>query len=433
MSAPLLYPYQYEGAVWLAANERALLADGMGLGKTPQAVVAARMVGAQLTVVLCPAIARTMWAREWERWGGPGELLVYSYDSAVRNPSCEIAMATRKPDLLICDEAHYLKSRTSKRTKLVYGDRCDNTGIAAHAGRVWLLTGTPAPNDVGELWPHLRALWPAVLEGDKGYMAYINEYCRHMATTYGIRVLGNKVTKIAKLRALLHNVMRRRQVEDVLPDLPPIIWQHQTVDVARISPELRALEAAPETLAALAVLGDVEADPAELDAVALSTLRRLTGAAKAPAVAQQLLEELRENAYKKVVIFAVHKDVLATMREALAEFNPAYIDGSVPQTQRAAAIDRFQTDPACRVFIGQLQACATAVTLHAASQVVFCEMSWAPADNLQAAKRAHRIGQRMPVTVRMFGLAGSIDDAVTRVLARKCRQVDEVIETEVQR
>ena len=431
MSAPLLYPYQYEGATWLAKNTRALLADGMGLGKTPQAIIGAKMVRAELTVVLCPAIARTMWSREWERWGGPGELVVFSYDTAVRNPTCQILMTTRKPDLLICDEAHYLKSRTSKRTRLVYGDRCENTGIASHAGRVWLLTGTPAPNDVGELWPHLRALWPQLLTGDRGYMDYITEYCRYMVTTYGIRVLGNKREKVAKLRAVLHDMMRRRRVEDVLPDLPPIIWQHHTVDVARISPELRALEAEPETLAALAVLGDADADPAELDAVALSTLRRLTGAAKAPAVAHQVLDELRENAYRKVVLFAVHRDVLATVRETLAEFGPAYIDGTTPQNQRAEAIDRFQTDPACRVFVGQLQACATAVTLHAASQVVFCEMSWAPADNLQAAKRAHRIGQSLPVTVRMFGLAGSIDDAVVRVLARKAKQVDEIIETEV--
>ena len=431
MSAPLLYPYQYEGAKWLAANERALLADGMGLGKTPQAIAAARMAGAQQTVVLCPAIARTMWRREWERWGGPGQLDVFSYDTAVRNQSCEILMATARPDLLICDEAHYLKSRTSKRTKLVYGDRCENTGIAAHAGRVWLLTGTPAPNDVGELWPHLRALWPHLLSGDKSYMSYIGEYCRYMSTTYGIRVLGNKRDKVARLRALLHDVMRRRQVEDVLPDLPPLIWQHHTVDVAKMSPELRAVEAEPATLAALAVLGNPDADPAELDAVALSTLRRLTGAAKAPAVAEQIRDELRENAYRKIVVFAVHKDVLAVLRDTLAEFSPAYIDGSVPQTQRAEAIDRFQTDPACRVFVGQLQACATAVTLHAASQVAFVEMSWSPADNLQAAKRAHRIGQSLPVTVRMFGLAGSIDDAVTRVLGRKVKQVDEIIENEV--
>jgi SNF2 family DNA or RNA helicase len=95
---------------------------------------------------------------------------------------------------------------------------------------------------------------------------------------------------------------------------------------------------------------------------------------------------------------------------------------------RQTAIDQFQANPKVRVFIGQLQACSTAITLHAANQVVFVEQSWTPSDNAQAAKRCHRIGQKNPVFVRMLGLAKSVDEAVAKVLARKSQMISELME-----
>ena len=68
MSTLELYPYQHVGAEWLAGRSRAILGDTMGLGKSPQAIRAADMAGARRVAIVCPAIARVNWRREFERW-----------------------------------------------------------------------------------------------------------------------------------------------------------------------------------------------------------------------------------------------------------------------------------------------------------------------------------------------------------------------------
>lgn len=422
-----LFPYQSAGALWLAERKRALLADGMGLGKTAQAIVAANMIGAKSIVVICPAIARVNWRREFDMWGAGQEVFVESYDKVVRSKEVRDTIKSMEPDVLILDEAHYLKSRTSKRTQSIYGLHCMGKGIADYAGRVWLLTGTPAPNDVSELFPHLRGLWPDLLPADKKFMSFVTRYCHVDATPFGLKIIGNKKATLPELRENIKGIMLRRRAEDVLKDLPPIVWQEIEIEPDVLSPALAKLEASAEVKALRAVLDDPTAELSDAEGVAMATLRRMTGEAKAALIGSMIADELQANAYEKVIVFAHHKDVIRALRGLLEDFDPVVITGETTAAVRQSSIDRFQTDKNCRVFIGQIQACATAVTLHAANQVVFAEASWTPSDNAQAAKRAHRIGQTRPVMVRMIGLAGSIDAAVTRVLARKSRQISEAL------
>lgn len=422
-----LFPYQQTGVAFLQQKRAALLADGMGLGKTAQAIVAANEVKAERVAVICPAIARINWRREFAMWGDGQHLFVESYDTIVRRKSSREALQEFKPHVLILDEAHYLKNRTSKRTKALYGQHCRGDGLIACADRVWLLTGTPAPNDVSELWPHMSALWPELLPYDKKFFSFVQRYVHYDSTPFGLKFIGNKKERLPELREKLSSIMLRRKAEDVLTDLPPIHWQDVTVEPDEIDPELKAIEASPEVKALRAVLADPGAEVTDAESVAMASLRRMTGAAKAGVIGRMVAEELANNAYEKVIIFAHHKDVIAVLLDELAGFECVSITGATPQRIRQDNIDRFQTDARCRVFIGQIQACATAVTLHAANQVIFAEASWTPSDNAQAAKRAHRIGQTRPVMVRMVGLAGSIDEAVTRVLARKSRQISEAL------
>jgi SWI/SNF-related matrix-associated actin-dependent regulator of chromatin subfamily A-like protein 1 len=422
-----LFPYQAAGRDFLAVRDKALLADGMGLGKTVQAIRACDEIAATRVAVICPAIARINWKREFDRWGllKGRQLFIESYDKVARKGEAYEAIEKMRPDVLILDEAHYLKTRSSKRTKSVYGVYTRGDGLAACAKRVWLLTGTPAPNDVSELYSHLKALWPEVLPAPGTFDAFIRVYTHFDATPFGIKILGNK--NIKELRAKLQPVMLRRKAEDVLKDLPPINWHDLALEADEAITELKRLEADPEVLMLLEAIKNDQALP---DSVAMASVRRMTGVAKAPAVSILLAEELRDNAYPKVIVFAHHKDVISLLARGLHEYGAVTITGETPQGARQEAIDRFQSDPTCRVFIGQIQACSTAITLTAANQVVFAEASWTPSDNAQAAKRAHRIGQERPVIVRMIGLAGSIDEAVTRVLARKSRLISELLEQE---
>jgi SNF2 family DNA or RNA helicase len=458
-----LFPYQQVGIEFLAARRAGLLLDGMGLGKSAQAIRAADRIGAQSLLIVCPAIARTNWTRELARFGllrrkvqvitsaaqrleHDAVVVITSYDLAARS-AIRRQLLARRFDVLIADEAHALKSRAARRTRTMYGRRCDGQGsLVACADRVWLLTGTPMPNHAGEIWTHLNALLPEAVTVGRGRLTYpefLERYCVVQHTRYGPRIVGNRNT--AELRRALQPHMLRRRVEDVLPDLPAIRWTTLVADPVNVLADLESAEAAPE-LDLLRSVIDAAAAKAELhrdaaaadrdalvermlraDSVALARLRRVTGVAKAAAIVELLQDELATGALDKVVVFAHHREVLRALASGLVRYGAVAIDGGTSPGLRQVAIDNFQADPAARVFIGQITAAATAITLTAASHVVFAEASWVPADNLQAAKRVHRIGQTRPVLVRFVSLAGSLDEAITEVLRRKAHLLAQIM------
>lgn len=424
-----LFDYQRTGAKFLAENPAAFLADEQGLGKTIQVIAACDMLGLTKVVVICPAIAKINWRREFEKWGAvEREVKVFSYDKMTQSKEVRNEIAKFEPDVLVLDEAHYLKNRQAKRTKYLYGQFCRGDGLVRFADRVWLLSGTPIPNDVSDFWTHLKAIWQYPLN----FTDYTLYFCKTWNGQFGLKVLGNKAERMGEFKTILSSIMLRRKAENVLKELPQLWWQESVVevegwdDMAHIENEQE--RAAVELILQNAVTqGDLSDKLGEI-ASHMASLRRLTALAKAKPIAAQLAGELDDRAYEKVVVFAYHKAALEALREGLAKFNPAYIVGGLGNQERQSEIDRFQTDATCRVFIGQITACSTAITLTAANQVVFAEMDWVPAVNAQASKRCHRIGQSKPVIVRSFALANSTDEVVARTLAKKAQMISEALD-----
>lgn len=160
----------------------------------------------------------------------------------------------------------------------------------------------------------------------------------------------------------------------------------------------------------------------------VATLRRYMGMQKVPAIAEIIKEELRTKAYEKIVIFAIHRDVIEHLRIALCKFGAVTLYGGTPPEKRQIKIDKFMNTKKCRVFIGNIQCCGTAITLTAAHHVVFAEQSWVPSENAQAMMRCHRIGQRKPVSVRFFALADSFDERLMFVLKKKTKDLTQVFD-----
>ena len=424
-----LFDYQRTGAKFLAENPAAFLADEQGLGKTIQVIAACDALGLTKVVVICPAIAKINWRREFEKWGRvKREVKVFSYDKMTQSKEVRNEIAKFEPDVLVVDEAHYLKNRQAKRTKYLYGQFCRGDGLVRFADRVWLLSGTPFPNDVSDFWTHLKAIWQYPLN----FTDYTVYFCKTWNGQFGLKVLGNKAERMGEFKTILSSVMLRRKAESVLKELPPLWWQDSVVEVDGWN-DMAHVESDHERQAVELILqnavtqGDLSDKLNEI-APHMASLRRLTALAKAKPIAAQLAGELDDRAYDKVVVFAYHKAALEALREGLAKFNPAYIVGGMTAGERQAEIDRFQNDQECRVFIGQITACSTAITLTAANQVVFAEMDWVPAVNAQASKRCHRIGQSKPVIVRSFALANSTDEVVARTLAKKAQMISEALD-----
>lgn len=435
-----LFPYQVEGAAFLAAKGRALLADEPGLGKTAQAIAAADEVLGydERLLVICPASVVENWKREIARFAPwlSARSTVVSYNGARTHPE----LKTRRYGVLILDETHYLKTQDSQRTQAILGKRCDGVGgIVERATNVFLLTGTPMPNNPAELWPWLRAVMPESLIGKKSgrpvdYWPFVYRYCVTEDDALGRdpKIICGR--NLAELKARIAPFYLRRKKSDVLPDLPELRTDLLALPAAAPADPGRELGegagdrgrglagSAAELVREALERGGIEA----LAAIAphVATLRRLTGAAKVGPMAEWVVDQL-DGGLQKLVIFAVHREVLHGLKEQINKrYGVAVIEGGT--TDRQAQVDRFQNDADCRVFVGQIQAAGTGITLTAASDLVFLESDWVPANMEQAAMRIHRIGQRNACMVRFAMIPGSIDEQIAEACRRKLADIQAV-------
>jgi len=376
--------------------------------------------------------------------------MVESHNMIAVSSKARAAALAFGADTFILDEAQRLRGITinpsrgifspvpSKTSQAYYGPKTDGVGgLIERAERVWPLSGTPKPNHSGEIWPHLRALRPDLITIDRkplSYQGFIERYTDFSWTEYGPRFWRNKPETLPELKAILQQFIRRVEPSTTLP---PLNWEAVIVDPVAAKETLRALEdleKSPSVVKLKMSISEAESSGNPSDAVSwtssdsqLAELRRVIGEIKAPTIAAILADELRDNAYPKIVVFAYHHSVIDVLHAELLEFNPVVLTGKTSPKRRQEAIDGFQEDPSIRVFIGQMQACGELITLTAADQVVFVEDDWVPDVVLQCAKRLHRRGQQRPVFARMFSLANSIDEGTTRVRVRKAKMDSELL------
>lgn len=426
-----LYQHQIEGAAWLAARSRGYLGDVPGLGKTRTVIEAlSRAYGFRdgRPLIVCPAIVRTHWQREFAAMGfGQAPWTIKSYDEIVRGGDKLMwyLLGERAVDALILDEAHYVKHATSKRAQILLG----KNGYARRLPRVYAASGTPVSKNPLEFGTILLSLFPqvALAHGIKTLQDVRDRFCV-IEPRY---VRGKMIDKILpvirneeEFKEILGAVMLRRTLDDVGIDVPEMDWQVVRLDGTEGVDQFDGFAAhdrgwvngALSNLEHGATPADIANDPH------VARLRRRLGELKVGPVAEMLSQQL-DDSDEKVVVFAHHRTVLEGIVKVLGrDFEIAYIDGDTPQKTRDLAIDRFQTDPTCRVFIGQNIACQTGITLTAARRVVLVEPDWTADVNLQLGKRIARIGQRAERCVgQMIALAGTLDEGIVAHNQREVR------------
>jgi SWI/SNF-related matrix-associated actin-dependent regulator 1 of chromatin subfamily A len=132
-------------------------------------------------------------------------------------------------------------------------------------------------------------------------------------------------------------------------------------------------------------------------------------------------------AQDKIVVFAKH---FAVIDPVVSEFEGrcAVVHGRIPSKERQEAVDRFNNDPGCRVFVGQLQAAGAGLNLTASSQVVFVEFDWRPGMLEQAEDRCHRIGQKDCVTCSYLVVENSLDDLMLESTAKRTKNLAKALD-----
>lgn len=436
------FDYQSEDA-WrlIAGHDDALgLASDPGTGKTFTSLLAAHRLGVKRLLVFCPAVARPVWeveAKEFDDWRvvrldknkkadlSGNVLVIVSYEHAVASASIRDRLMTVDEDwdVMICDEAHYLKNPRSKRTEFVYG-----VDLSMRVNLVWPLSGTFMLNHPGELWPHINRLDPERI-GWLDYFHFTRKYCRfenkRVARGRTVEmIVGADKSNAPELKERLTGMFIRRKAD--VNNLPELNFQLRPVELANADAETMALfaEDNPDNEAIRRALQSE--DPVQAlngtDAH-LARIRTAVAMAKIPGTVDYVRDILK-NTDEKILLWCWHMAPFDKLLTELADDTTAVsIRGETTSKARERAVTMFQNDPNCRVFVGQIQAAGTAITLTSGSREIFLEQAYTPALNFQAAKRAHRIGQTRSVLVETMYVPDSIDEAILRMLNGKLADI----------
>jgi superfamily II DNA or RNA helicase len=442
-----LRPYQEDGIRWALRLAQAgfggVLADDMGLGKTVQALalLCARGPGGPALVV-APTSVCGNWVREAARFA-PG-LRVVDYAEARRDTligqagaldvivvsyalllNAQERFAARRWHTLIADEAQAVKNADAKRTQALF---------ALEADCRLALSGTPIENRLDELWSIMRFANPGLLGTRARFTA-------RFATPIEQR---NDREVRHRLRRLIAPFVLRRTKAQVLDELPPrseqlLAIEPSPAEAAHYEALRRAALSATETALA-------ESGSAGAQFNVLAQLMRLRRAACDPRLADsgypavgakveaigELAAELVANGHKALV-FSQFTDYLALLRARMEELGLAYqyLDGATPAAERNRRIARFQAGEG-ELFLISLKAGGFGLNLTAADYVLITDPWWNPAAEDQALGRAHRMGQRRPVTVYRLVTRGTIEERIVALHGDKRALAESILETDGQ-
>ena len=425
-----LFPFQKKGVAFIEAkNGRALIGDEMGLGKTIQALAWLQLHPEKRpAIILCPASLKLNWAREVrETLPGKqniqvlqgtklhtitGDIVIINYD--ILNAWLEKLQAL-KPQVLIFDEAHYIKNNSAQRTKAT-------KKLAKGIPHVIALTGTPIVNRPVEGYNIIQTIDKTVFPN---WWDFVHRYCGAHHNGFGWDFSG-ATNKEELHKKLTETVMLRRKKADVLPDLPDKLYSFIPMEMSNRDEYDRAERDFIEYLQEVkGVAAAKKANQAE-HLVKIEGLKQLAVKGKMKHAVQWIRDFLDTNG-NKLVVFAVHKAVVDALMEEFKE-EAVKVDGSVSAAGRDAAVKAFQEDPKVKLFVGNIQAAGVGLTLTAASSVAFLELPWTPGDLVQAEDRCHRIGQKDSVNVYYLLADGTIEEKIAQLLDEKRQVLNAVLD-----
>ena len=415
-----LRDYQYEGFRWMVRlahwGAGACLADDMGLGKTVQAIAFMLHKAAQgPSLVVAPASVVMNWASELARFA-PGLRVSVLNDADDRHAVIESAVAgdvvlttyglLQQEDEALAkihwnvaclDEAHTIKNRQTKTSAAAMG---------LDARYRLILTGTPVQNYLGELWNLLHFLNP-------GLLGSYEQFSR--------KFISNENADLSSLRKMVQPFILRRtktQVLDELPDKTEIIRRVSLSDM--------------EILAYESIRGKVQSEIESENKVTVNVLAEITRLRQA-ACSMSLVDKKWTSGCSKIEVFGeLIKDIVSSgnrvlvfsqftsfLSMALAELDSSglgyfYLDGSTPIKKREQMVREFQAGSR-RIFVVSLKAGGLGLNLTGANYVIHLDPWWNPAIEQQATDRAHRIGQKQPVTVYHLISGNTIEEKILRL------------------
>jgi len=473
IAIPLL-PYQRAGVAYMNRVRKGIIGDQPGLGKTAQAIATVSLDNSFPLIVVCPNTLKINWQREIKKffpnlttsilYGGKSvdipqsDVIICNYDilfqrnddiikhgfqslvvdeshaikNGQRKSSCPKCGATVKSNTVNCGACQArsirpIESWTVKRTEAVMR----LAKLQGPNDLTLLLTGTPITNRPDELIPQLEAI--DHLKNFGGAWRFKQRYAPKRGMAINTKELNDK---------LRESCFVRRMKSDVYGELPPL---RNAVQYMEISSKQ------------MAWYKDIEDDVVEYFAqrardiaeeegsdgtdaywhkkitlemarslVHITGLRDAVSKIKYDTCIDWIDNFLESGDGEKVIVFAEHIEFVEKLFDRYKDV-AVKIRGGVSVEDRQKAVDKFQNDPKCRVFVANMSSASEGLTLTAASDVVFCELGWTPALHEQCVSRAYgRVNDMHGATAWYLLAPNTIDEDIYGLLEKKKRIVNSV-------
>ncbi|MEO8582693.1 MAG: SNF2-related protein [Flavitalea sp.] len=435
----VLRPYQEHGFHWINYLQEigwgGILADDMGLGKTVQALSFLHYYrhhfGKLTALVVCPTTLMFNWENEIRKFTPSlthhihhgadrtknkdllkqSEIVITTYGTL----RSDIKLLVDIPfDYVVLDESQAIKNPASKVTKAA--------GLLRAKNRL-CMSGTPLQNNTFDIFAQMNFLNPGML----GSIEFFRQ-----EFSIPIDKFGEQDRK-DHLRKILYPFILRRTKEQVAKDLPEKI---ETILFCEMDEEQRDIYEAYRNDFRDKILGTIEQQGINRSQLTiLQGLMKLRQICDSPAILnetekfpnhsiklEELSREITENiSNHKALVFSQFLGMLALIREKLTELGVdyEYFDGSTSAIDREKAIQRFQNDQNCRVFLISLKAGGVGLNLTAADYVYIVDPWWNPAVEQQAIDRTHRIGQTKNILAYRMICKDTIEDKILQLQDKK--------------
>jgi len=419
--------HQKEAIQKLVENKKIILADDMGLGKTTSTIIASLESGSKKVLIICPATLKINWKREIENYSDKSvyiaegknfstdsDFVIINYDiiknfhDPKKKDDSQVLLANF--DLVIIDEAHYIKNAQAQRTKLI-------NDIVKNVDRLWLLTGTPMTSRPIDYFNLLSLVDSPVA---KNWLAYVVRYCEGYQFKAGPRKVWNVMgaSNLEELRDRTEGLTLRRLKENVL-DLPDKI----------ITPVYLKLKSKQyeEVMGEYYDWYDKNPDESKSLTVQFSKLTKVRQIIADEKITQTI--EIAENIIeqdKKVIIFCNFTDSLEKITNHFGKI-AVKLNGSMSKTEKQYSVDQFQENNKIKVFVGNIKASSVGITLTSAEAVIFNDISFLPSDMAQAEDRAYRYGQKSNVLVYYPIFQNTIEDIIYDIVNNKKKVIATVM------
>ncbi|XP_046553776.1 chromodomain-helicase-DNA-binding protein 1-like [Haliotis rubra] len=460
-----LRPYQLEGVNWLInccqQGHGCILGDEMGLGKTCQTIALLTYLNGSQSgphrphLVVCPRSVLENWDMEFSRFSPQTKTLCFVGDKDVRNDLSKKIKATKKEkgtyefdalitayelcmkdhlflktipwSVLVVDEAHRLKNQDSLLYKTL-----EEWDISCSV----LLTGTPVQNNLRELYALLSFIAPRMFRLSK-----VDKFVETYSNT-------EKEEGLEELHELLKPYLLRRTKNNVLSDLPnkmEVVLYHGVSSLQKklykgiLTRDPEAFQntgmqtAQPRLMNILMQLRKCVNHPYLFDGVEPEPFElgeHLVEASGKLVLIDKLLCHLKQAGHK-VLMFSQMTHMLDILQDYLGyrDFTYERLDGSVRGEERFLSVRNFNENDETFVFLLSTKAGGQGINLTAADTVIFVDSDFNPQNDLQAAARAHRIGQTRPVKVIRLVGRNTVEEIVLARAEQKLKLTDKVIES----